>query len=396
LILEEEPEPVEVPSEGGEIEVIRKPVTVGGIAPFHYGTQTAGDRFNLFIRKGDSYPTEEPKTQTFYTRAPRQRMVSIPVYGGDNLETASANELQGQAYAILPPDLPSDTPVRITLALDDDGVFVLTAYLGDGRRLDPWIVKGDADAAAIEGLERAEAALAAKAGALSPQERARLERLREAVFDRMKARDFDGAVDEAERLEKEVADATPVGTGGGAGGGMSTRDKAEALTRFAEFVLSEYAWAFDDPNMVYRITKAVEETKEALARGDEARLKQAVAALDKVTDDLPQAVQAFLALKSAILSQIQPADPATAASLLAEVGDIERGLRGGNMTVLLRLESVFQKVQAAIQDAQNRRLLVRRCESCGAEMGGERYCPKCHADSWLPGGKTSSSTGPSR
>jgi len=395
LILEEEAEVEEVPSDGGEIEVVRKkPGVVGGIAPFHYGTQTAGDRFNVFIRKGEPFPTEEPRTQTFYTRAPGQRMVSIPVYGGDNLETASANELQGQAYAILPPDLPSETPVRITLALDGDGVFILTAYLGDGTRLDPWIVKGDADAAAIEGLERAEAALAAKADALSHQEKARLEMLREGVFDRMKARDFDGAVDEVGRLEKKVEDAKPAGAG--AGEGMSIREKAEGLTRFAEFVLSEYAWAFDDPNMVYRITKAVEETKEALARGDEARLQEAVAALDKATDNLPQAVQAFLALKGAILSQIQPADPAAAASLLAEVGEIERGVRSGNTTVLRRLESVFQKVQAAIQDAQRRRPGVRRCEICGAEMGGERYCPECHADSWLPGGKTSSSTSTTR
>ncbi len=361
---------------------------VGGIAPFSYGTQTAGDRYALFIRKGDPFPMEEPKTQTFYTRGPRQRMVSIPIYGGENMEAASANEFQGQAYAILPPDLPSEAPVRITLSLDADGVFILTACMGDGTRLDPWIVKGETDAVAIEGLERLESLLAGKADALSPQEIARLESRREGIFDRMKARDFEGAVEEVERLEKEVAEAKPAQ----GGEGLSTREKADRLTHFAEFVLSEYAWAFDDPNRVYRITKAVEETKEAKARGDEARLQDAVAALDKATDDLPQAVQAFVALKGAILSQIQPADPAAAASLLAEVGEIERGMRGGNMTVVPRLKSVFEKVKAAIEDARNRRPGIRRCEICGAEMGGERFCPKCHADSWLPGGKTSTSS----
>jgi molecular chaperone DnaK (HSP70) len=390
LVLEQEPAPMEVPSNGAAIVVVRKkPGTVGGIAPFHYGTQTAGDRFNLFIRKGDPFPTDDPAAQTFYTRTPRQRMVSIPVYGGDHLDSASANELQGQAFALLPPDLPAETPVRITLALDGDGVFVMTAYLGDGRRLDPWIVKGDADAVAIEGLERVEALLAEKADALSPQEKAKLEKRRESVFDRMKAKDFDGAVQEVGALEKDVGEA------GAPGGDMSLREKAEALMGFAQFVLGEYGWAFDDPNVVYRITRAVESAQEALARGNDAKLQEAVTVLDKATDDLPQAVQAFLALKGAILSQIQPVDRATAAELMAEVAEIEKGVKDGNMSVLLRLESVFKRVQEAIAEVETKRSGARRCASCGAEMGrGDRYCPKCRADSWLLGGKASTGTGP--
>jgi len=392
LVLEEEREhPDVIP--GDVVESIPTgPGVVGGIAPFHYGTQTAGDRFNVFIRKSDPFPTEHPKTQTFPTQVPGQRMVSIPVYGGDKLEAASANKLQGQAFAILPPRLPAETPVRITLSLNVSGVFVLTAHLGDGTPLDPWIVKGEADALTIEMLERVLPRLAAIADSLSDEDRKQLEERREAVFARMKARDFDGAMEEVESLEKEVAEAKPAA----AGEGMSTREKAERLVGFAGFVLSEYAWAFDDPNVVYRITKTVEEAKEAMARGNEGKLREAVAALDKATDNLPQAVQAFLALKGAILSQIQPADPATAAALLAEVGEIEKGVRGGNMTVLLRLESLFQRVQAAAKDAERRRPGVRKCADCGHLMApGERYCPDpaCHADSWQLGGKTSSTTG---
>jgi molecular chaperone DnaK len=391
LLLEEEPAVGEAAPQQDGLRVYRRAAggQVGGIAPFSYGTQTAGDRYTLFIWKGDPFPTEVPKTQTFPTQVPGQRMVSIPIYGGDNLKAASANELQGQAFAILPPNLPADTPVRVTLSLDESGVFILTACLGDATPLDPWIVKGDTDALAIERLERVLPRLATIADGLSAQDRKKLEESREGVFARMKARDFDGAGEAVERLEKEVAEAKPAG----ADGGMSTEEKAENLMRFAGFVLSEYAWAFDDPNVVYRINQAVEETKAALARGNEAKLQEAVAALDKATDDLPQAVRAFLALKAAIVSQIQPGDPATAAALMAEVGEIEKGLRGGDMTVLHRLESLFQRVQAAIADAQRRHPGVIPCKSCGADTQGERYCPACHADSWQLGGKTSSSAG---
>jgi hypothetical protein len=58
----------------------------------------------FLFKKGDTYPTpvENEKSMTFYTRFANQRMVSIPVYGGDNEETASANEKQGEAFVVLP------------------------------------------------------------------------------------------------------------------------------------------------------------------------------------------------------------------------------------------------------------------------------------------------------
>ena len=43
---------------------------VGGVAPFHYGTQSAGDKFNVFIHNGDPYPTEDPQPQSSPRRFP--------------------------------------------------------------------------------------------------------------------------------------------------------------------------------------------------------------------------------------------------------------------------------------------------------------------------------------
>jgi hypothetical protein len=69
------------------------------------------------------------------------RIISFPIYGGDNLERAAANERQGEAFAILPPGLPAGTPIRVALRLDGDGVFNLSAHLEGGEDLHPWVVE---------------------------------------------------------------------------------------------------------------------------------------------------------------------------------------------------------------------------------------------------------------
>ena len=96
-------------------------------------------------------------------------MISIPVYGGDNLEKASANEKQGEAFAILPLGLPQGTSVRLRLWLNSNGIFELTAHLENGTDLKPWIVeKGEANEKAIRAIERVEQLLAQKGDASAP------------------------------------------------------------------------------------------------------------------------------------------------------------------------------------------------------------------------------------
>ncbi len=131
-------------AEAAEVEgdALAGNIIIGGIAPFHYGIQTTGDKFNVFINKGDPYPTENPQAQLFYTRVPNQRMISIPVYGGTHLDKASANEKQGHVFAILPPGLPQDTPIRIKIWLNSDQIFDLSANLEDGTDLRPLATPG--------------------------------------------------------------------------------------------------------------------------------------------------------------------------------------------------------------------------------------------------------------
>ena len=158
------------------------------IAPFHYGVPTNGT-FTVFVRKNDPYPTKDPQSHVFGTRMPNARMISIPVFGGDNLEDARANERQGEAFAILPRGLPKGTPIRISLWLDSDGSFKLTARLDDGTGTDlkPWVVeKGEAHDRAIATLERVDELLALKGQLAREGQLDAVEKARERVFQELK------------------------------------------------------------------------------------------------------------------------------------------------------------------------------------------------------------------
>lgn len=72
------------------------------------------------------------------------------------------DEPTAAALAILPLGLPQDTQVRVRLWLNSDAVFELTAHLENGADLHPWIVKGEADAKAIEVIQCVEQVLAQK------------------------------------------------------------------------------------------------------------------------------------------------------------------------------------------------------------------------------------------
>jgi len=367
------------------VEGVMLPDVISGIAPFCYGTQTAGDKFNVFIKKNDPFPTQDPQAQTFYTRTPNQRMISIPVYGGDNLEKASANEKQGEAFAILPPGLPQDTVVRIKVWLDSDGVFDLTAHLEDGTDLRPWVQKGEKDAKAIGAIEKVEQVLAQKGAAISPEEMHKLEEARNRAFEQMRQGDFEGALQQAQVLGEMAEEA----------GQEEERDalriKAENLIAYTEFVLQQYGWGLD-PNQSYRLNNLVEETKSALASGKRTTLEEKVVALDQATDNLPDAIRVFLGVRGAIAARIRPVDPALAAALLADVDEVENAFRSRNPAAGQKLEALAAKVTEAIKKAKTP--VAIRCSRGHEVPPGERYCPEpgCNDDTWTLVSKASATT----
>jgi molecular chaperone DnaK (HSP70) len=374
------PTPPESPEKG---KGLPPEVSLGTPAPFHYGTQSAGDRYTIFVKKGDPCPTQNPHTEPFFTRVPNQRMISIPVYGGDNLEKASANEKQGEAFAILPPGLVSDTLIRIRLTLDGNGIFELAAHLEDGTDLKPWIVaKGEANEKAIQAIERAEQVLAQKEEVLSPEDRKKVDVARNRVFDRLRNQDFEGGLHEAEAFAELAAE---VGPGGGKPADLQTQ--AQNLIGFAEFILHQYGWGLD-PNYAYRLNNAVEETRNTLESGKMAALAKNVAALDQLTDNIPDVVKPFLAVRGAILSRIRPRDPVLAGKFLQELDSVEAAVKSNQVDSPQRFVQLAKRVGEAIGELPE----GAKCSRGHQVPPGERYCPVCHDDTWQPRGKTSGST----
>ncbi len=360
-----------------EVEQVPEPAAAllqghQAVAPFHYGARSAGDRFTLFVRKGDPYPTAEPQMREFATAVAGARMISIPIFGGDDLEHASRNERQGEAFAILPPGLPKGTSVRIRLWLDRDGIFQLDAHLADGRDLKPLVVeKGEALDRAIGTLERVEEALGARdlAGLPGSDE---VDQVRERAFDHMTHGRDREALAEVEHLQDVVEHLGTEPT-------RTTDEQATTLVRFAEFVLDRYTWAFDE-RRVDELRALIDRVQHAQRTEDHA-LPDLVAELDRATDDLPTEVVLLLSLRRVIATQINTYDPAVATALSRELEEVEDllghgGLAEGGARLARLLPQIQQAFEAAPPPPGG-----RVCKN-GHRYRGGRFCPECHADYW--------------
>ena len=334
-----------------------------GIAPFNYGTQSDDDRFNLFIREGDPCPTAEPKTQVFYTSVPNQRMISIPVYGGDDLAKASSNEKQGEAFAILPAGLAKRTPVRIKLELDRDGIFHLSAHLEDGTDLKPWVVEGERDAKAIDKIHKAEQIVGQKTPVVSPEERKQFEAARSRALDRMRAKDFDGALREADQLVELAEQA-------GSGVADDLVANARAAINFVEFIQQNYGWALT-PSDVTRLNEVVKWLSAGLASGANEDLSQGLAALDRALQALSPMVSTLLTIRRVIAGTIGAQDPALAADLERRFSGLERGLASGAPGVVEQMDAFI----AELNDILKRSGAGIECPNGHVVPVGERYCP---------------------
>ena len=352
-------------ADGSRREIVLQPV-----APFHYGARSAGDQFTVFVRKGDPYPTQDPQMHEFRTSVAGARMIAIPIHGGDDLDRASNNERQGEAFAILPPGLPKGTGVRIRLWLDANGVFRLSAHLEDGRELQPLVVeKGETLDRTIGALERVEELFGAREATATPAELAEVERIREGVFGDMQHGRDKEALAGVERLEKTVG-----------GLGSDLNEKAENLIGFTEFLLAQYPWAFDTQRTSL-LTGLVQQTREGEQAKDPELLQTRVEQLDRATDDLPAPVQMLLRLRQVLATHINPYDPAAAAALSTELAQVEEALRrSDSLQAAQGLSQLMPRLEAAFEAAPPPPG-GRRCKNGHVYLGG-RICPECGADLW--------------
>jgi len=367
----------------------------GGPAPFHYGIQTEGDTFNVFIEKSDQYPTPEEKrmVQTFYTLFPNQRWISIPVYGGDHLDAASKNEKQGEAFAILPPNRPQGTPVHIQLWLNKQGIFELSARLDDGTDLHPWILRGDIDQEAVEIIQKCEEARGQKEKILSPKEKEKGDRMRNDILDKLQNKAFKEAKDEAQELLNFMQKAGKAED--------PLKMQAEGVIGFVHFVVNEYGWLVGPA--AFTLNQMKGELQEALQKNDEALVRQKLEALAKEAEKLmqrpgpdgkpqPTLLGTFIALHGAVASIVQPGDPVEAQNLREELKAVELAFKNRDPRAMEKLNAFAIKLNQAIKKAQEREPEGRKCKSCGTvNPVTVRYCTGCKADLWQLGHDRASS-----
>ena len=344
-------------------------IVLGNVAAFSYGIQSAGDNYNIFVKKGDPYPTQDPIVNTFYTQKANQRIISIPVYGGEHLERASANDKQGEAFAILPSGLPKNTPVYIKLSLNHKEIFEVSAQLDDGTDLEPWILQiGGPEERARDALQRMEKLIEVKRKELDPTQRNKIEQEREKAFKKMKQEDFQGAMKVIEDIK--ITEPPPI----------DLCKKAEYLVNFLQFIVHEYNWVLD-PKKAYQLTNLVSEVKSALEKDDKETLEDKVKGLEKALA-LPKFVWDIIEIKGGIENRVRPLNPKKANELREDLQAIENQLKAKDYSAIVALENLKEKLKQIIIDLTPPDEDV--CPECDTPLEGERYCPnpKCKFDTW--------------
>lgn len=347
------------------------PENDGGCAAFSYGIQTAGDKYAVFIKKSDPYPTppENRLVQTFHTIYPNQPSISIPVYGGDNMDRASSNERQGCAYAVLPPGCPEGTAVRIKLWLNKDGYFELSAYLDDGTDLQPKILR-EKDKAVAQYMDAVEAKIQEKRDFMAERDRDEINELRNEVYNAIKNDDPEEARQKAQMIEKKLDGIVP-------DDGLPL-DPAQGLINFAMFVTNQYAWLIGAE--AYTLNLRIEELRKACASGDETLKRTAMERLNGVLDSLltsNELLASFVTIHSFILQTVQPVDPVQCANLREELFSIEQMFRDGNPDAMNKLIAFSERLgRMGGGDPDPRK--IKKCHTCGHENPSSAVvCENC-------------------
>ena len=120
----------------------RPGILAGGILAKPIGIGMKEDTYEIIVAKNTPYPMLEPVVRRFKTAEATQQSVSIPVYHGDDLGGASANEWLAHVRVQLQGEhLPAGTPVSVAIQVDGDGCLAVQATIlgGQGRKAQAWI-----------------------------------------------------------------------------------------------------------------------------------------------------------------------------------------------------------------------------------------------------------------
>lgn len=347
------------------------------IAPFSYGVQSVGDVYTIFVEKGEPFetPEENRKTKTFYTQFPGQRILSIPIYGGDILECASKNQKQGEVYAILPPDCPAELPVKVKLWLDRDGIFVSEVYLETPGDLESWILRGEADQKAIEIFVKAEEGFSQIKNIIGKEQRKTADNKKNAVIDSLQKKEFEIAVERAQEFLKYVESI----------GRPSVDSTAKNISKYAKHILNTYEWLLKDIHKI-QLATLIEELETAINKKDIGKMEENIKKMENlinelmIEDDNPTIIGLIELNTRIIVLFIRPTDIVKGESLLKELSKIVENLKIG------KPESINELVTFTDQLLESIQKMAKKCPNCGKPIASvySRYCENCNWDLWIP------------
>jgi molecular chaperone DnaK (HSP70) len=271
-------------------------IEIGSVTAQDYGIEvtdgTSRDKFEPIIRKGSSYPSPEPVVQTFKVPSTGLRRMRIRVFAGSN-PVASKNELQVTVWLELPPNVLEGTPLDVALKLDRDCIIErvkVSLKDGSGREIEVFPDRGGDVRSRLEKrleeIRRGWDKVRSKAGIATVRA---VESLYDEVIRAANAGKLAVADKKLQEMKKEVDD---IESG-------EIRRKSIGIINYSEMALGPFGF-FVDAAQTARIRRMIEELQAAIDAGDKAEMTKKYAALDKETDELPNAVVQMLRIDRAI------------------------------------------------------------------------------------------------
>jgi molecular chaperone DnaK len=323
----------------GEVLLSASPGGFEGAAEvtgMNYGIQAKGDKFEVIIPKGSSFPTPVPVKDRFSTAAANLKRIRVPIYAGFD-PVASKNELQATVWLELPDNVPAETPIEIAFSLDADGILekVRVALLdGSGTQVETYLDRGDSPRARLEKkLDQLKKRKDQVRDDLAADAEARWEALYGEATRALSGNNPDAAQRCAADMEKLLQ-----------GGEPPWKKKAQGLCNYTEVVL-QYTFLLEPPR-VQQLKTLLEQTTRALGRDDQAEVERLYPLLDKATDDLPAPLMACMAMIRGIGTAKEKRMESEAEQLRVAFRDIESAMRDSNFN---RAAEIFNNIAPVLQ-----------------------------------------------
>ncbi len=258
-----------------EVNLINPPVTMYNMS---LGIETEDEPFAEIMSKGNYYPAG-PFPRTFFTKE-NQHIILVPVKQFnhiDNVETTL-----GVLWLMIGKDkkVNKDTPIEVSIKIDQDGTVGATAKFLDGSGLTTGRAMGGKDQECLEYINKVEQMVHGKETRLGDSDK---QKIQEKLIKIMHEPVADN-IEEAKKIEKEIKQLIDKSAEG-----KESQEKHINLVNYSEYILKRYHVLLD-PELTYNIQKLVEKLKEYIESRDIENAEKTFLELDKVTDNIPKSV----------------------------------------------------------------------------------------------------------